>query len=89
MSDDLAAYLIVGTIVVFVAFLLAVASTLVGAIIGWLVGLTPLGQGVMKVWIGLTGIKCEMWELGAFLGFVSGFFKSIISSIVSSLKDRD
>ena len=89
MIDDELAVIIVGVLVVAAFFLVAIASTLIGAFIGWVVSLTPLGSGVMKIWTKLTGIDCELWELGAFLGFVSGFFKSIISSLVKSLKDSD
>ncbi|RLI02479.1 hypothetical protein DRO30_02600 [Candidatus Bathyarchaeota archaeon] len=78
MSEESIAVVIAGLVAVIAFFLLALASTLIGAFTGWLVGLTPLGTGVMKIWVGLTGIECDLWELGAFLGFISGFFRSIL-----------
>ena len=79
MSENTIAIVIAGLITIVAFFLLALASTLLGAFTGWLVGLTPLGAGVMKIWVGLTGIECDLWELGAFLGFISGFFRSILN----------
>jgi len=84
MSEERIAIVIAGLIAIAAFLLLAIASTLIGAFTGWLVGLTPLGLAVMKIWIGLTGIKCDLWELGAFLGFISGFFRSVLS-----FKDSD
>ena len=72
---------IIGAIFVTVAglFLLALVSTLAGAFTGWVVSLTPLGGAVIKIWIGLTKVECELWELGSFLGFISGFLEGIFS----------
>jgi len=78
MSEDSVVIILTGIVAVAAFFLLALASTLLGAFTGWLVGLTPLGTGVMKIWLGITGIECDLWELGAFLGFISGFFRSIL-----------
>ena len=51
------------------------ASTIVGAIIGWTVGLLLDGTilGIFAA-LGISGFK--MWQIGAFLGFVGGFFRS-------------
>jgi len=87
MTDEGLAVIIVGVLVVAAFFVVAIASTLIGAFIGWVVSLTPLGSGVMKIWTKLTGIECELWELGAFLGFISGFFKGILSAILDRNKD--
>jgi len=89
MTDEGLAVIIVGVLVVTAFFVVAIAATAIGAFVGWVVGMTPLGQAVIKIWMNLTEIECELWELGAFLGFVSGFFKSIISSLVKSFKDSD
>jgi len=86
LTDEGTAVLI-GLVAIGGILLLSIASTALGAFVGWLVGLTPLGQGVMRVWTGLTGVKCEMWELGSFLGFISGFFQSIINSIAKSFNN--
>ena len=66
-------------LLVAIIFLDAVLGTAVGAFTGWVVGLTPLGPAVIKIWFSLTGVECELWELGAFLGFVSGFVKGIVT----------
>ena len=67
----------------FTTFLLAfsllctmLASTITGAIIGWSVGLFLDGTilGIFAA-LGISGFK--MWQIGAFLGFVGGFFRSI------------
>lgn len=56
-------------------FLGCIIGTLFGAFSGWLIGLffenTIIG---ILASLGITGFK--MWQIGAFLGFVSGFFKS-------------
>jgi len=57
----------------------AFIGTLCGAFIGWLVSLTPLGTAILKVWVSLTHVECELWELGAFLGFISGFIEGVIT----------
>ena len=57
----------------------ALLGTAIGAFVGWVVGLTPLGQAVMKVWFSLTYVECQLWELGAFLGFICGFLKGLIT----------
>ncbi len=57
-------------------FFAPVLMTLLGAFGGWVVGLffseTILG---FLEQIGITGVK--MWEVGASLGFLGGFFRSI------------
>jgi len=80
MKEGGVAILIAGLAIVGGLFVIALASTLIGAFIGWLVSITPFGQAIMKIWFKLTGIRCELWELGSFLGFISGFFKGIFRS---------
>ncbi len=72
--DKLAIVLIV-TLLIVVGVLL---STLVGAFVGWLVGLF-FGETILGFFagLGITGFK--MWQIGAVLGFISGFFRSPIS----------
>jgi len=60
-------------------FVSAIIGTAIGAFTGWIVSLTPLGSAVIKIWYSLTHIKCELWELGAFLGFIAGFFKGVVT----------
>ena len=61
-------------ILVGVLFLAVLLGTLVGALCGWVVGLF-FGDTILGILasIGITGFK--MWQIGAFLGFVGGFFK--------------
>jgi len=70
--------LFAGLLLVALFFVYALAYTAVGAFTGWVVGLTPLGDAVTKVWNGLTRMEVECWQLGAFLGFLSGFFRGIV-----------
>ena len=52
---------------------LAAISTLTGAIIGWFVGLF-FGKAILGV-LACIGIKgFSMWQIGATIGFVGGFF---------------
>jgi len=84
MSDDTIEFIL--WLMLFFAVLLgsALIGTVCGAFTGWLVGLTPLGAAVMKVWFSLTHVKCELWELGAFMGFISGFIKGVVT-----VRERD
>lgn len=63
---------------VFVAgvmFLGCILGTLFGAFAGWVVGLI-FGKTILSFFaaLGITGFK--MWQIGAVLGFVGGFFRS-------------
>ena len=53
-------------------------STLFGAFAGWVVGLF-FGKTILAFFaaLGITGFK--MWQIGAVLGFVGGFFRNSIS----------
>ena len=70
---------IVGVIAVLLIVVVVLLSTIVGAFVGWLVGLF-FGETILGIFacLGVTGFK--MWQIGAFLGFVSGFFRSSFSS---------
>lgn len=67
----------VGTVfvVAMVVFFSVLLGTLMGIISGWVVGLffseTILG---ILAQLGVTGVA--MWQFGAFLGFVGGFFRA-------------
>lgn len=73
------AKLIVGVIAALLIVVVVLLSTIVGAFVGWLVGLF-FGETILGIFacLGITGFK--MWQIGAFLGFVSGFFRPSISS---------
>lgn len=56
-----------------VGFFLAAFSTLFGAVLGWFVGLF-FGKAILGV-LACIGIKgFSMWQIGATLGFIGGFF---------------
>ena len=59
-----------------VVFLLAVVGTLFGAITGWLVGLV-FEDSILGTLSALHIYGLTMWQLGAFLGFVGGFFRPV------------
>lgn len=74
--------LAVVTAVVFIVII----GTLFGAVGGWIVGLffTETIMGTLaRFGVQTTGF--EMWQLGATLGFISGFFKT--SMIRSAMKE--
>lgn len=73
--EDALVKTVVGLLVVsLLVFLGAILGTLLGALGGWIVGWffeeTILG---FLAALGVTGFK--MWQIGAFLGFVGGFFR--------------
>lgn len=53
--------------------ILPVISTLFGAVIGWFVGLF-FGKAILGILacVGINGFS--MWQIGAALGFIGGFF---------------
>ena len=68
--------------IVFLIIFLVILGTLFGGIAGWIVGffftdtiMTTLNR------FGVDTIGMTMWQLGATLGFISGFFKSTISKV--------
>lgn len=63
------------TLVLGFLFLAVILSTLVGALTGWIVGWF-FSETILTFFagLGITGLK--MWQLGAALGFVGGFFKA-------------
>ena len=53
-------------------------EVLLGAYLGWFIGLF-FGKAIIGIFaqIGISGFS--MWQIGAFLGFVSCFFKKMIT----------
>jgi hypothetical protein len=64
-------------LVVAAVFLLVILGTLFGGIAGWIVGLF-FADTIMSTLdaFGVETFELSMWQLGATLGFISGFFKS-------------
>lgn len=62
---------------VLLVFVLVILGSLSGGIAGWIVGLffTDIIMQTLNR-IGVDTMGMTMWQLGATLGFVSGFFKS-------------
>lgn len=62
---------------VAVVFILIILGTLSGGIAGWIVGLffTDTIMNTLNR-IGVDTMGMTMWQLGATLGFISGFFKA-------------
>lgn len=52
-----------------------VLSALVGALSGWAVGLF-FSDTVLRLFAHLGVEGFEMWQIGLFLGFIGGFFRS-------------
>ena len=67
----------IGKLLILVAFMFlgCVLGTLCGAFAGWIVGLF-FGKTILAflATLGITGFN--MWQIGAVLGFVGGFFRS-------------
>lgn len=65
-------------IILTVLFILPLLGFLFGAFSGWVVGLF-FGHIILAFFsqIGLDGFT--MWEIGGILGFVGGYFKTVVS----------
>lgn len=66
--------------------LLALLRPLLGALAGWVIGLTPMAAWVVAgaSQVGITLSAPSLWQLGAFLGFVGMFFRSVQSNTNNS-----
>lgn len=62
---------------VLLVFVLVILGTFFGGVAGWIVGLffTDIIMDTLNR-IGVDTMGMSMWQLGATLGFVSGFFKT-------------
>ena len=62
---------------VMLIIVMVILGTFFGGVAGWIVGLffTDTIMGTLNR-IGVDTMGLTMWQLGATLGFVSGFFKS-------------
>ena len=71
--------LIVFLAVVGLLFLAPLLGALFGAFAGWVVGLM-FSDTILTFFsqLGITGF--EMWQIGLVLGFVGGFFKTVVTS---------
>ena len=55
-------------------FVLCLLGTVLGAVVGWTVGL--VFDGTMRLLAQALGIDAAPYQLGAMLGFISGFFRA-------------
>jgi hypothetical protein len=63
---------------IFAMFLFAILGALVGAITGWIVSIVPFLGDLVREGFAQFGIaNANLTAIGAMLGFVAGFFKSI------------
>jgi len=59
-------------------FLGPIVGVLFGAFSGWVVGL--VFYGTSDLFLQYFKLNAEMWQVGAFLGFVASFFRAAVSS---------
>lgn len=66
--------------VIALAFLLPVLGTLIGAFMGWVVGLF-FGETILAFLaaVGVTTSGLSMWQVGAAMGFLGSFLRTTIS----------
>lgn len=66
-------------LVLLALFPMVFIGPLVGALSGWIIGLTPPGEWILHGFssAGVKGVR--LFELGAALGFVGGFFRQTTS----------
>lgn len=60
--------------IIVILFVGIIASTLVGGVVGWIVG--AVFPFVPETLNALTGLQLTAFEVGAVLGFVGSFFRS-------------
>jgi hypothetical protein len=73
-SDSALAAIGIGVLIAVAMFVLALLFTVIGAFVGWVVGLTPLGGWVISGF-SYFGVHVEsLTNLGAMLGFIAGIF---------------
>jgi len=90
LSDAFAGFVVIcilGLLFAGAIFLFALIGTAIGAFIGWVISITPLGlwveQGFSVFGFNATGM---LTQIGAMLGFICGFLRGIVQ--VKS-KDKD
>lgn len=62
------------------AFLMPVLGTLIGAFIGWVVGLF-FGETILAFLaaVGVKTVGLTMWQVGASMGFLGSFLRTTVS----------
>jgi hypothetical protein len=63
---------------VILPLLLAFTQVCFGALLGWSIGLV-FGDAILNVLNKMGVYDVSMWQIGAFLGFVSSFFTNLIT----------
>lgn len=75
MDKFLTGLIVAGGILVLLPLLL-ILGTALGALAGWVVGIF-FAETMATVMLAIFGATVEVWQLGAFLGFVGGYVRSI------------
>ena len=73
-----------GTVVVLGIFTLVILGTLVGAFVGWIVSMTPLGPWVVEGFKYFGFQVDSLTSVGAMLGFTTGFLHGIFKAEVKA-----
>lgn len=77
-GSNISAALAIALTAVLLLFLLPVLTPAVGALAGWVVG--GFFPGTSRAFLDALGMQeLAMWQLGAMLGFVGGFFKAVLT----------
>jgi len=78
--DDILTAIGAGVVIIVLLFVYVVAGTAIGALTGWVVSWTPLGKMVVKG-LEILNLHAEggLMAIGAMLGFVTGFFRGLIT----------
>lgn len=68
-------------VMVFTIIFMVILGTLFGGIAGWIIGLffTDMIMTTLDAF-GVRTFELSMWQLGATLGFIGGFFKSAVGT---------
>jgi hypothetical protein len=88
LFEDIFTLLGYSVVFAFFIFILIILDTFLGAVTGYLISLTPLGNMVVIGMKTLFKIDASnrIVEIGATLGFLTGFFQSIVKIKTERLK---
>ena len=64
--------------IVITPMLLCIVAVFFGAFLGWFIGLF-FGETIIGIFAQIGIVGFSMWQIGAFLGFISCFFKNMIT----------
>lgn len=73
IAEAIIAGILVAVIFAVVVLIYAMIGAVFGAFAGWILGFTPIGAWILN-FMESVGIKTNMVEMGATVGFIGGFF---------------